>query len=70
MSNIVLWMEQGQSPEEIILGYPQLTLADVHSAMAYYFDNREEMDRLLKDDAAFVEQIAARHGANLDAVTP
>jgi uncharacterized protein (DUF433 family) len=55
VSNIVLWTEQGRSPDEIVAGYPQLTLADVHSALAYYFDNREEMDRLIEEDARFVE---------------
>jgi uncharacterized protein (DUF433 family) len=53
-------MEQGQSPDKIVLGYPQLTLADVHAAMAYYFDNREEMDRLIKGDAQIVERMASR----------
>jgi uncharacterized protein (DUF433 family) len=55
VSNIVLWTEQGRSPDEIVAGYPQLTLADVHAALAYYFDNRDEMDRLIEEDSRFVE---------------
>jgi uncharacterized protein (DUF433 family) len=55
VSNIVLWTEQGRSPDEIVAGYPRLTLADVHAALAYYFDNRAEMDRLIEEDGRFVE---------------
>ena len=53
-ANVVRWTEQGQSPEEIVAGYPQLTLADVHAALAFYFDNRDEMDKLIEQDEAFV----------------
>ena len=54
VANIVRWTEQRQSPEEIIAGYPQLSLADVHAALAFYFDNRDEMDKLIAEDGAFV----------------
>ncbi len=66
VANIVLWMEEGKSPDEIVSAYPQLTLADVHAAMAFYFDNRVEMDRLAEEDAECVSETirradAARH---------
>jgi uncharacterized protein (DUF433 family) len=60
VSNIVLWTEQGQSPDEIVAGYPQLTLADIHAALAYYFDHREELDRLIEEDSRFVSEQMAR----------
>jgi uncharacterized protein (DUF433 family) len=44
----------GQSPDEIVAAHPQLTLADVYAAMAYYFDNREVMDRLIESDERFI----------------
>lgn len=45
MSDIVLWHEKrGLSPDEILGIYPGITLADVHAALAYYFDHREEME--------------------------
>ncbi len=75
VSNIVLWTEQGQSPDEIIAGYPQLTLAGVHSALAFYFDNREEMDKLIADDEAFAASLQRVHQAlgkqaGADSVSP
>ena len=30
-----------------------MTLADVHAALAYYFDHREEVDRSIAEDRAF-----------------
>ena len=75
VSNIVLWSEQGQSPDEIVAGYPQLTLAAVHSALAFYFDHREEMDKLIADDEAFVASLQKVHQAigkqaGADSVSP
>ena len=62
VANIVLWTEQGESPEEIVAAYPQLTLADVHSALAFYFDNRPEMDKLIRGDEQFVAGVEAGQG--------
>lgn len=41
----------GASVDEIVLGYPDsdLTPAKVHAALVYYYDHREEIDRLLDD---------------------
>lgn len=42
--------------DEIVSEYG-VTLADVHAALAYYFDNRDELDRSIADGEAFVEQL-------------
>jgi uncharacterized protein (DUF433 family) len=43
-----LW--RGWSAEEIARQYPYLTLAEVHAAMTYYFDHRDEIeDELLAE---------------------
>jgi uncharacterized protein (DUF433 family) len=40
VQDIVAWHEsQGQSPDEIVARFPQLSLADVHAALAFYFDH-------------------------------
>jgi uncharacterized protein (DUF433 family) len=33
--------------------YPDLTPAQVHAALAYYYDNREEIDAELREDEQF-----------------
>ena len=35
---------RGEPPAEIIADYPTLSLAQVHAALAYYWDNREMID--------------------------
>jgi hypothetical protein len=44
----------GQSLEEIAGKY-DLSLAAVFAAMAYYYDHRDEVDRRIQEDQAFVE---------------
>ena len=60
VQNIVLWTEQGETPDEIVAAYPQLTLGDVHAALAYYHDNRNEMDQLIHEDGHFIDSIRAK----------
>jgi uncharacterized protein (DUF433 family) len=59
VQDIVLWTEQGQSPEEIVTDYPHLSLADVHAALAYYFDHREEIERHIRDADELIERMKA-----------
>jgi len=45
----------GWSPEELHFQHPHLSMAQVHSALAYYFDHQDELDndverRLLEAD--------------------
>ena len=50
------YLDRGWSAEEIVLQYPYLTLAEIHSALAYYFDHREEIDRELARELAEAER--------------
>ena len=63
--DIVLWTEQGQSPDQIVADFPQLSLADVHAALAYYHDHREEMDRQIQEDDEFVARLRARNAPGI-----
>lgn len=40
----------GMCPEEIVSQFPGITLADVHAALAYYFDNRGEIEADFRHD--------------------
>lgn len=35
----------GWSPQELHFQHPQLTLGQIHSAMAYYWDHQADLDR-------------------------
>ena len=47
---------QGATPEEIVATvYPQLTLAQVYAALAYYEDHREEVDTLQQRENDYLD---------------
>jgi uncharacterized protein (DUF433 family) len=45
------------SPEELHLNHPYLTLGQIHSALAYYWDHKEELDQDIERRMGRVEQI-------------
>lgn len=47
----------GWSPEELHLNFPHLTLGQIHSSLAYYWDHREELDRDIERRLESVEQL-------------
>ena len=58
VQNIAIWHERlGMSPEEIIYHHPTITLADVHAALAYYYDNIEEIRQQIREGEAFAKQM-------------
>jgi uncharacterized protein (DUF433 family) len=67
VQNIVVWHEQaGMSVDEICAEY-QLGLAEVHAALAYYFDHRSEIDLSLKESTEFVELLKKQTPSALQA---
>ncbi len=54
--NNVVWLhKEGLAPGQILEHYPDLSLAQVHSALAYYYDHVEEVEAELANE----EQAAA-----------
>jgi Fe2+ or Zn2+ uptake regulation protein len=52
----------GLTPEEISASvYPELTLAQVYAALAYYEEHRYEVEQAAADEATFVEQFLKDH---------
>ncbi len=45
----------GWSAEEIIRQYPHLSAAEVHAALAYYYDHREAIDEELATEVAALD---------------
>lgn len=60
VADIVLWTEQGQSPDELVTQFPDLGLADVHAALAYYHDNRDAVDNQIRDSRQFADVLKAK----------
>ena len=58
VQDIIAWHEyHGMTPDEIVSGYPQLSLTDVYAALAYYHAHRDEIQRQMSEDEEFVESL-------------
>lgn len=50
------YLAHGWSADEIHRQYPHLRKAEVHSAMAYYFDHTDEIDAEIREEWATAEE--------------
>src|SRR5215210_6518910 len=55
----------GWSPEELHFQHAHLTLGQIHSAHAYYWDHREELDRDIQRRLERVVQLRGEVGPHL-----
>ena len=61
VSDVAIWHERmGMGPEEIVSEWPHLTLGDVYAALAYYDDNRAQIDAEMKAEEAFAAELEAK----------
>ncbi len=64
--DIVFWHDDlSMSPDEVVRAYPELSLSDVHSALAYYFDNLEEIRNDLRHNDELADQLRSRFPSKL-----
>lgn len=47
----------GWSPEELHFQFPTITLGQIYSALAYYWDHREALDQDIKQREEYVEAL-------------
>ncbi len=50
----------GWSPEEIHLQHPHLSLAQIHSAFAYYYENKEKLDAQIEREYQEAEALVTQ----------
>lgn len=53
----------GWSPEELHFQHPYLPLSQIHSALAYYWDHKAEMDEDIERRSRYVEQVRQEIGS-------
>jgi uncharacterized protein (DUF433 family) len=56
------------TPEEVLMLHKHLTLAQIHSALAFYFDNKEEVDAALKKGEEVVKKLRDQFPPRLEAM--
>ena len=65
VEDVAIWHERmGMSPDEIVSEYPSITLADVHAALAYYYENRERIDADIEAAKQYAEEMKAKAGSS------
>ena len=58
---VVMDQMNGMSPEQIHKEYPHLGLAQIHAALAYYYDHKDQIDAEIVDGAQFADEMRAKH---------
>jgi uncharacterized protein (DUF433 family) len=53
---------QGLSPDRIVASHPHLTLAQVHAALAYFFDHTDEIRGQLREEADLIQSLKSQIG--------
>jgi len=56
---VVARLAHGWSPEEIHFQHPHLSLAQIHAALAYYYDHQAEMDEEVERQLRETDALAA-----------
>jgi len=54
----------GSSPEEMHFQYPHLSLAQIHAALAYYYEHQTELDAEIQRRWQEANELAAREAAS------
>jgi len=53
------------SPDEVIATHPHLSLAQVHAALAYFYDHRDEMEMAMRELDEIESRLRARFPARI-----
>lgn len=65
MTDIVLDVTSyGWSPEELHLQHPYLSLGQIHSALAYYWDHQAELDAEIERRLTLADTLREKLGQN------
>lgn len=57
---VILHFYQGMDSYEIASQYPGITLADIYAALAYYYDNMEEINQAIQEEEEFYREMKAK----------
>src|SRR5258706_15166965 len=64
LESVVLHYEQGATAEEIVLRFPALRLADVHSCLAYYLNHHDELHEYMTRQQKNAQELQGRFAAD------
>jgi len=50
----------GLTPDQIVDAHPHLNLESVHDALSYYYENRDSIDKVIREKKQVVKRIAQK----------
>jgi len=50
VTNIVTYYKHGLSPEELAREFPHLSLSQIHDALSYYYEHKQDIDREIDEE--------------------
>jgi uncharacterized protein (DUF433 family) len=53
------YVRLGLTPDQICDAHPGITLAQVHAALSYYYEHKEEIDQTIRENKEFAERLKA-----------
>lgn len=63
VKHVYTWVEQmGLAPAQVVAEYPQLSMAQVHAALAYYWSHVDDIQRDLENEEQLVAGLKAKAG--------
>ncbi len=58
---VVMDVQNGKTPEQVHDAYPHLSMAQIHAALAYYYDHKDAIDAEIEEGRRFVEEMRAKN---------
>ena len=55
-------MAYGWSPEELHFQHPHISMGQIHSALAYYWDHQSEIHQQIEADLLYADELRRRLG--------
>lgn len=59
--SIAIWHNMGDTTEEIAYKYDHLSVAQIQSALTFYFANKSEIDQDIEEEEREATRLAALH---------
>jgi uncharacterized protein (DUF433 family) len=56
IDSIIIYWQQGQTPEQLHESFPSVPLAHVYGAIAYYLDHQDEIDAWIRESQELFEK--------------
>jgi uncharacterized protein (DUF433 family) len=63
VKHVYTWVDRaGMTPAQVVAGYPHLTMAQVHAALAYYWSHPDEIHEDIEDEEKLVAALRTKAG--------